>query len=163
MRLDRDACERLAQRLWKWRWVLAGVMMAIGGTVRGGLYGTAADYLTFARMLLNGGLYQGRPFLKAESVQDMTRDHLTAEQKAASTFFPGFFETRGWGYGFGISTAPDDVSPVPGRYGWDGGFGTSWINDPGRKLIAIVMTQSSDFLFSGARDAFFRSVYAVTE
>jgi CubicO group peptidase (beta-lactamase class C family) len=125
----------------------------------GGLVSTVDDYLTFARMLLNGGVHQGRRLLSAESVRNMTRDHLTPEQKKASSFFPGFFDAHGWGYGVSISTAPDAVSQTPGRYGWDGGFGTSWFNDPARGLIAIVMTQSADFLFSGARDAFFRGVY----
>ncbi|KYF95094.1 hypothetical protein BE18_12970 [Sorangium cellulosum] len=62
-----------------------------------------------------------------------------------------------------VITAPDVVSEVPGRYGWDGGFGTSWINDPGRELIGIVMTQSAGFLFSGALERFWRSVYVATE
>ena len=125
----------------------------------GGLVSTVDDYLTFARMLLKGGVHARRRLLRAESVRDMTTDRLTPEQKAASTFFPGFFATRGWGYGMAVITAPDAVSPVPGRYGWDGGFGTSWINDPGRDLVAIVMTQSTDFLFSGALDAHWRGVY----
>jgi len=125
-----------------------------------GLVSTVDDYLTFARMLLHGGVHKGVRLLSAESVQRMTRDHLTSQQKAASTFFPGFFDTNGWGYGFAIAAAPDAVSRVPGRYWWDGGFGTSWFNDPGRDLIAIVMTQASDFLFSGGRDAFFRGAYA---
>jgi len=124
-----------------------------------GLVSTVDDYLTFARMLLNGGTHKGRRLLSAESVRDMTRDHLTPEQKSASSFFPGFFDTHGWGYGVAISTAPDAVTRTPGRYGWDGGFGTSWFTDPGRNLIAIVMTQSPDFLFSGGRDAFFHGVY----
>ena len=59
--------------------------------------------------------------------------------------------------------APDAVSRVPGRYGWDGGFGTSWFNDPRRDVVAIVMTQSSDVLFNGAVEAFFRGVYAGVE
>ena len=77
--------------------------------------------------------------------------------------FPGFFATRGWGYGMAIYTAPDAVSRVPGRYGWDGGFGTSWVYDPGRDLVAIVMTQSPDFLFSGGLEAFWRGVYAAVD
>ncbi|HEV8264897.1 MAG TPA: serine hydrolase domain-containing protein [Gemmatimonadales bacterium] len=129
----------------------------------GGLVSTVDDYLAFARMLLSGGVHAGRRLLSAQSVRDMTTDHLTPAQKRASTFFPGFFDTHGWGYGVAISTAPDAVSQVPGRYGWDGGFGTSWINDPGRELIAIVMTQSSDFLFAGALERFWRGVYAATE
>ncbi len=129
----------------------------------GGLVSTVDDYLAFARMLLSGGVHAGRRLLSAQSVRDMTTDHLTPEQKRASTFFPGFFDTHGWGYGVGISTAPDAVSRVPGRYGWDGGFGTSWITDPGRDVVAIVMTQSPDFLFSGARDTFWRGVYGAVE
>jgi CubicO group peptidase (beta-lactamase class C family) len=128
----------------------------------GGLVSTVDDYLAFARMLLAGGVHQGRRLLSVESVREMTRDQLTAQQKTASaaTFFPGFFDAHGWGYGMGVSTAPDPVSKVPGRYGWDGGFGTSWINDPARDLVAIVMTQSTDFLFSGALDQFWRNLYA---
>jgi CubicO group peptidase (beta-lactamase class C family) len=49
------------------------------------------------------------------------------------------------------------------RYGWIGGFGTSWVNDPGRDMVAIVMTQSSDFLFSGGLEAFWRGVYVAVE
>ena len=105
-------------------------------------------------------MHDGRRLLRADSVRDLTSDRLTPEQRAAAQFFPHFFDTHGWGYGVGVSTAPDAISAAPGRYGWDGGFGTSWINDPRRDLVAIVMTQSSDFLFSGALDAFWRSVYA---
>lgn len=127
-----------------------------------GLVSTVDDYVVFARLLLKGGIHEGRRLLRAESVREMTRDQLTPEQKAASSFFPHFFDTRGWGYGMAVYTAPDTVSRTPGRYGWDGGFGTSWFNDPGKDLIAIVMTQSSDFLFNGALDEFWRGVYAAT-
>lgn len=125
-----------------------------------GLVSTVDDYFAFARMLLNGGRYQGRNMLTAKSVRAMTTDHITPAQKASAKFFPGFFDKSGWGYGMRVSTAPDAITSVPGRYGWDGGFGTSWMNDPNRKLIAIVMTQSSNFLFNGGLDAFWRGVYA---
>jgi len=36
------------------------------------------------------------------------------------------------------------------------------MNDPNRKLIAIVMTQSASFLFDGGIDAFWRGAYAAT-
>jgi CubicO group peptidase (beta-lactamase class C family) len=127
-----------------------------------GLVSTVDDYFAFARMLLNGGSHQGRAMLSEKSVRVMTTDHITPAQKAAAKFFPGFFDTSGWGYGMRVSTAPDAITPVPGRYGWDGGFGTSWMNDPNRRLIAIVMTQSSNFLFNGGLDAFWRGVYAAT-
>src|SRR5262245_456774 len=125
-----------------------------------GLVSTVDDYLAFARMLLKGGVHNGRRILSAQSVREMTRDQLTPEQKAAAQFFPRHFETHGWGYGVGITTAPDEVSETPGRFGWMGGFGTAWINDPNRDLIAMVMTQSTDFLFSGPLDTFWRLLYA---
>jgi CubicO group peptidase (beta-lactamase class C family) len=124
-----------------------------------GLVSTVDDYLLFARMLMDGGRHGGVRLLRAETVREMTTDRLTPEQAAAGMFFPGFFDTWGWGYGVGVVKAPDAVSPVPGRYGWDGGFGTSWFNDPKRDLIAIAMTQASDFLFSGTRDAFWKAIY----
>ena len=127
-----------------------------------GLVSTVDDYFTFARMLMNGGVHRGQRLLGAALVRDMTRDQLSPEQKAVSTFFPGFFEAHGWGYGVGVVTASDGIAPQIGRYGWDGGFGSSWFNDPSRDLVAIVMTQSSDFLFSGARERFERSVYAAS-
>jgi CubicO group peptidase (beta-lactamase class C family) len=127
-----------------------------------GLVSTVDDYFAFARMLLNGGGHQGRRILSAKSVLAMTTDHITAAQKAGAKFFPGFFDKSGWGYGMRVSTAPDAITSVPGRYGWDGGFGTSWMNDPNRRLIAIVMTQSSNFLFNGGLDAFWRGAYAST-
>jgi CubicO group peptidase (beta-lactamase class C family) len=127
-----------------------------------GLVSTVDDYLAFARMLLNGGRHQGRRMLTEESVRAMTSDHINPVQKAAAKFFSGFFAKSGWGYGMRVSTAPDAITPVPGRYGWDGGFGTSWMNDPNRRLIAIVMTQSSSFLFNGGLDEFWRGVYAAT-
>jgi CubicO group peptidase (beta-lactamase class C family) len=128
----------------------------------GGLVSTVDDYLAFAGMLLNGGVHQKSRLLKEESVRAMSTDHITPQQKAAANFFPGFFDKTGWGYGMSVSTKPDAVSPVPGRYGWFGGFGTAWTNHPSRGLVAIVMTQSSDFLFNGGLDAFWQGVYAVT-
>ena len=129
-----------------------------------GLVSTVDDYLIFARMLLNGGKHGNKQLLRAESVREMTRDQVTPEQKAASAenFFPGFFDTQGWGYGLAISTAPDPISKVPGRYGWMGGFGTSFLVDPNRNLIGIVMTQSSDYLFNGGLDRFWKELYTAT-
>jgi len=51
-------------------------------------------------------------------------------------------------------------SPVPGRYGWAGGYGTSWFNHPELDLVAIAMTQTSDLLFRGALTEFDRLVCA---
>ena len=40
--------------------------------------------------------------------------------------------------------------------GWEGGYGTGWFNDPNRNLVAIAMSQASDFLFNGGLAEFER-------
>jgi len=105
----------------------------------GGLVSTADDLLAFGRMMLvNGG---GQRILSRPSIELMTMDHLTPEQKAASPFFEHFWESRGWGFGLGIVTARTDLADVPGRFGWDGAFGTSWYVDPKEELVGVLMTQ----------------------
>jgi CubicO group peptidase (beta-lactamase class C family) len=116
----------------------------------GGLLSTISDYLAFARMLLDKGVYRGRRVLSEVSVEAMTANHLTPDQIAGGAILLG---GSGWGYGVAVSITPDDVS-APGRYGWFGGYGTTWFNDPNRGLIAIAMTQVSDFLFNGGRAEF---------
>jgi CubicO group peptidase (beta-lactamase class C family) len=91
-------------------------------------------------MLANGKAGDTR-LLSRPAVELMTADHITAEQKAASPFFPGFWDSRGWGFGVAVNTRRDDLASVPGRYGWDGGYGTSWYVDPAEGLIGILLTQ----------------------
>ena len=118
-----------------------------------GLLSTVDDYLAFSRLLLNRGVHEDQRLLSERSVTLMTTNQLTAEQIAGGG---PVLAGRGWGLGMAVVTVPDEVSPVPGRYGWDGGYGTSWFNDPNRNLVAIAMTQTSDFLFSGALAEFGR-------
>ena len=107
----------------------------------GGLVSTVDDYLAFSRMMLNKGKHGNERILSRPSVELMTTDHITPEQKAASPFFPGFWDNRGWGFGLSIITRRDDVAAVPGRFGWDGGYGTSGYSDPKEDMVAILMTQ----------------------
>ncbi|MGE5717082.1 MAG: serine hydrolase domain-containing protein, partial [Acidobacteriota bacterium] len=107
----------------------------------GGLVSTVDDLAAFGRMMLDGGASGRGRILSRPSVELMTMDHLTPEQKAASPFFPNFWDSRGWGFGLGVVTGRRDVSDVPGRFGWDGAFGTSWWVDPKEELIGILMTQ----------------------
>ncbi|MFG2003718.1 serine hydrolase domain-containing protein [Spirillospora sp. NPDC048911] len=105
-----------------------------------GLVSTAADYLAFSQMLLN----KGERILSRLSVEAMTTDQLTPAQKAVSDF-AGLWDTRGWGFGVSVVTKRDGISAVPGRYGWDGGYGTSWSADPAEDMSAILMTQRLGF------------------
>jgi CubicO group peptidase (beta-lactamase class C family) len=93
----------------------------------GGLVSTADDWLEFGRMLLAGG----RSLLSPESVRALTSDHLTAEQREASTIF---LEGQGWGYGGAVDLET-------GRYGWVGGTGTTAHVVPETGTVAILLTQ----------------------
>jgi CubicO group peptidase (beta-lactamase class C family) len=104
-----------------------------------GLVSTADDYLAFAEMLLRGGA----PILSRSSVETMTSDHLTPEQKAVSGFFPDDFDSRGWGFGVTVVTRRDHPAAPVGQYGWDGGLGTIWRNDPSEQMITILLTNAA--------------------
>jgi CubicO group peptidase (beta-lactamase class C family) len=107
----------------------------------GGLVSTVDDLLAFGRMMLGNGTYGGQRILSRPSIELMTMDHITPEQKAASPFFENFWNTRGWGLGLSVVTGRNDLADVPGRFGWDGAFGTSWYVDPKEEMIGIFMTQ----------------------
>jgi CubicO group peptidase (beta-lactamase class C family) len=95
-----------------------------------GLLSTVDDLLAFARMLLRGG----DPVLTADQVREMSRDHLSSEQRE---FGAAFLGGRGWG--LGTSVVLD--GPWAGAIGWDGGLGTSFLVHPARDLAVIVLTQ----------------------
>jgi CubicO group peptidase (beta-lactamase class C family) len=116
-----------------------------------GLVSTIDDYLAFARLLQSEGVHKNKGLVSEKAVRLMTTNHLTPEQMATGGPILG---GQGWGFGMAVATAPDDVSSVPGRYGWNGGYGTFWFNDPTRKLVAIAMTQVSDILFNGTATQF---------
>jgi CubicO group peptidase (beta-lactamase class C family) len=107
----------------------------------GGLVSTVDDLLAFGRMMLVNGAYGGERILSRPSIELMTMDHLTPEQKVASPFFEHFWDAHGWGLGLGIITARNDLADVPGRFGWDGAFGTSCWVDPKEGLVGVLMTQ----------------------
>jgi len=107
----------------------------------GGLASTADDYLAFARMMLSRGRYGKERMLARPTVELMTSDQLTAEEKAASPFAPGFWDSHGWGFGLSVITRRDGVGPSSGSFGWDGGFHTSCYVDPQEDMIGILLAQ----------------------
>jgi CubicO group peptidase (beta-lactamase class C family) len=130
----------------------------------GGLVSTIDDYLAFGQMMLNKGKYGNERLLSRPSVETMTTDQLTPAQKAVSGLLPSDFDNRGWGFGVSIVTRRDDLAATLGRYGWDGGLGTSWSSDPGEDMVAILMTQRAAFpLFSGVYLDFWTSAYQAVD
>jgi CubicO group peptidase (beta-lactamase class C family) len=104
-----------------------------------GLVSTAPDFLAFAEMLLRGGA----PLLSRPSVQTMTTDQLTPAQKAVSGLSPDDFDASGWGFCVSVVTRREHPAAPVGQYGWDGGLGTVWRNDPSEQMITILMTNSA--------------------
>lgn len=104
-----------------------------------GLVSTADDFGRFARFLSTGLAPDGRRLVSQASLKAMQTNHLTPDQikDGAEILGPG----RGWGYGVGVVVAPNVDGLEPGAYGWNGGFGTSWFNDPAKGLTAILLTQ----------------------
>ncbi len=105
----------------------------------GGLVSTVDDYLAFCQMMLNKGKHGNERILSRPSVEVMTTNHITPEQKAGSELF--LEDNRGWGFGMSVVTRRDDLAAVPGRFGWDGGLGTSGYSDPREDMVGILMTQ----------------------
>jgi CubicO group peptidase (beta-lactamase class C family) len=94
-----------------------------------GLVSTVDDMLAFARMLLGGGA----PVLSADAARAMSTDQLTDAQKAHGGLGRDFFSGRSWSFCQSVLDS--------GAFGWDGGFGTSWLVDPAHDLTVIVLTQ----------------------
>ena len=107
----------------------------------GGLVSTADDFHAFAQLLLNKGVHGSTRILSRPSVETMTMDHLTPAQKAGTVWLPGYFDTHGWGFGLSVVTQRYDIASTPGKYGWDGGLGTSWYSDPAEEMTTILLTQ----------------------
>jgi CubicO group peptidase (beta-lactamase class C family) len=105
------------------------------------LVSTLDDYLAFARMMLNGGKLGSERVLSRTSIEAMRTDQLTDEQKRISEAVPGFFDYQGWGFGVSVVTRRGGPDLSPGRFGWDGAFGTCWMCDPAEEMNAILMLQ----------------------
>ena len=106
----------------------------------GGLVSTVDDLGAFGRMMLGDCPREAR-VLSRPTVELMRTDHLTPEQKALSPFFEGFWAGHGWGLGLGVVTARAQPADGPGRFGWDGAFGTSFWMDPTEGVVGVLMTQ----------------------
>jgi CubicO group peptidase (beta-lactamase class C family) len=102
----------------------------------GGLFSTARDYSRFSQMLLNGGEFEGKRFVKRDTLTFMTSNQI-GDKNA--------FGVMKYGLGFGlmIQPAPGAAEPVLDSYFWAGAYSTNFWVDPRRDIIGVVMTQVS--------------------
>jgi len=110
----------------------APVMLSGGG----GLVSTAADYMRFCQMMLNGGKLDGVRLISPRTVELMRTNMLSPTM---TTLSPG----AGFGLDFAVYT---DVAAAGGYYGkgtyyWGGAAGTWFWIDPSDDLIVIGMIQ----------------------
>jgi len=104
----------------------------------GGLVSTVDDVHAFARMLLGRGrLPDGSQLVSRPSVEAMTTDQIGVAQGATGPSLDG---SLGWGFGVGVQVRRTGPGRSVGSYGWDGGMGSSWANDPAERLIGVVLT-----------------------
>ncbi|GAA1857949.1 serine hydrolase [Microbacterium koreense] len=100
------------------------------------LVSTAGDWWRFSRMLALGGRLDGDEFVRPDLFALMTSDQTPDAVKTPDSFFPGFWNDMGWGFGVGVHTSAERA----GRYGWSGGQGTDfWIAPDG--TVRAVFTQ----------------------
>src|SRR6266576_1482070 len=108
---------------------------------------TAADYLRFSQMMMNGGVLDGKRVLSRTTVRLMTSDHLGGAMALAMD--PGMLLLGSKGYGFGLGFSvrlADGVAAVPGaagEYRWAGYGGTYFWVDPKEQVTAVLMTQAA--------------------
>ncbi len=107
----------------------------------GGLVSTINNYRAFAEMLANQGVHRGQRILSRPSVEAMTANHLTDAQLATSS--PDATGALGWGFGLGVQVRRIGPTRSVGTYGWDGGLGSQWANDPAEGIIGILMTSQA--------------------
>jgi CubicO group peptidase (beta-lactamase class C family) len=110
-----------------------------------GLVSSAPDLLRFFGALADGG----GPVLTGTSVALMTADALTGAQRqqALPILGPGC----SWGLGTALDIEAAQPWMTPGRWGWDGGTGTTARVDPVRGIVGVLLTQRA---MTGPLDGF---------
>ena len=128
-------------------------------------YGTAADYLRFGQMLLNGGAIDGKRVLGPQTVAFMTSDHLGTGIKNELTNT----ESGRAGYGFGLSVAvrmERGVAAINGNVGdytWNGAYGTTFWADPKEKMVVVMMAAAPGEIRKSYRERVNALIYGALE
>lgn len=138
----------------------------------GGLYSTASDYMKFERMVLGGGKLGDKRILRAETVEQMSRNQIGDLMLVPlSSVIPQFAKNPirvpssldKFGLGFALNSKPVEGGRSAGSLAWAGINNTYFWIDPPRKTCAVVMMQflpfSDDAAISTVEN-FERAVYA---
>jgi CubicO group peptidase (beta-lactamase class C family) len=129
----------------------------------GGLYGTAADYMTFAQMIMRGGTHNGAQVLRRETVDLMAQNHIGALEippvKTAAPqlsndveLFPGM--SKKWGLSFLINTQTAPTGRSAGSLAWAGLANTYFWIDRTKQVCGVFLSQLLPFYDHTAIDLF---------
>lgn len=107
-----------------------------------GLFSTAADYLRFAQMMLNGGELDGTRILGRKTLEVMHTNHVP---RALLPYELGGVAAPGYGFGLGERVLEDvglsNMMGSPGEFGWSGAAKTYYWCDPAEEMVGVFMTQ----------------------
>ena len=112
----------------------------------GGMVSTMGDYARFVQMLLNGGTFEGKTYLKPETFKMMATDQIGPGSGVDRDYF--YFPGDGFGFGLGLAvrTDPGNAKPPPpgdiGELKWDGASGCYFVVDPKQDMFFVLMEQT---------------------
>ncbi len=98
-----------------------------------GMYSTASDYIKFAQMLQNGGVYNGQRVMSEVSVHEMATPQLSFDANPGS---------QPWGLGVRVIRGEEYGILPHGSFGWSGAYGTHFWVDPENRIVAVYMKNS---------------------
>jgi CubicO group peptidase (beta-lactamase class C family) len=113
----------------------------------GGAGSTPEDYLNFLEMILQRGMFEGRPVLSERSITEMQVDRLTSDVKVAYSPVP--MENIGYGYGEWVVKPDGKTVTSPGLFG-----SIPWVNND-KGYCAFLMTF---YIKNDNREARFREL-----
>lgn len=142
------------------RFLRGGALLSGGG----GLVSTSADYLRFARMMLNSGELDGACLLKPKTVALMTTNHVDGDIPDMGELMHSGYSMAGIGFGLIGAVMLDPGRSVfagsKGDYCWGGAASTYFWVDPLEDMIVVFLTQLMPSSALPLRQDLRRMVYA---
>jgi CubicO group peptidase (beta-lactamase class C family) len=112
----------------------------------GGMVSTMSDFARFARMLLDGGKFEGKTILSPKAFEQLTTDQVGPGAGVARDYF--YFPGDGFGFGLGLAVRTDPGNakpPSPGSLGelkWDGASGCYFLIDRKQDMFFVLLEQT---------------------
>jgi len=112
----------------------------------GGMVSTMSDFSKFARLLLDGGKFEGKTYLSPKGFELMATDHIGPGSGVGRDYF--YFPGDGFGFGLGLAvrTDPGNAKPPPpgslGELKWDGASGCYFVIDRKQDMFFVLLEQT---------------------